>query len=210
MNTERPVNALNECDDTKNRIIKVALELFAREGFDAISTRKIAQLARCNIASLNYHFGTKKKLYYECLWQMKPKDLEVVKSTLKRAVGQDDIRKKLLSFCEAFAAYVSTNASSLKLLINEVNADAEEPVKDTFLLPVREALEQFLLDAQTDQIIQKSIEPGLFTTMVMSVIISQKLFKSFKSYEDISNDVLARKIVLSCTYGFFSDDTSLI
>lgn len=203
MNTERSADDLKECDDTKHRIIKVALELFAREGFDAISTRKIAQLARCNIASLNYHFGTKKKLYYECLWQMEPKDLEAVKNTLTRAVGQDDLKKKLLNFCEAFAAYVSTNASSLKLLINEVNSDAEESVKDSFLRPVRELLEKFVLDAQADQIIQKSIEPGLFTTMIMSAIISQKLFKSFKSYDAISDELLAQKLVLSFTNGFF-------
>lgn len=192
-----------ECDDTKNRIIKVALELFSRDGFDAVSTRQIAKLAQCNIASLNYHFGTKKKLYYECLWQMEPKDLEVVKNALISASDKNDLRIRLLNFCEAFAAYVETNASSLKLLINEVNADTEETVKDNFLKPVRESLIKFLGKAQADLILQKDVEPGLLTTMLMSVIISHKLFKSFRYYENISDRELAQKLVMSCTSGFF-------
>lgn len=192
-----------EFDDTKNRIIKVALELFSRDGFDAVSTRQIAKLAQCNIASLNYHFGTKKKLYYECLWQMEPKDFEIVKSTLISAHDTNDLRIRLLNFCEAFAAYVGTNASSLKLLINEVNADTEETVKDNFLRPVRESLIEFLAKAQADQILQKDVEPGLLTTMLMSVIISQKLYKSFRYYENISDKELAQKLVMSCTSGFF-------
>ena len=192
-----------ENDDTRIRIVKVASELFSKHGFAGVSTRKIAEVARCNIASLSYHFGSKKKLYYECLWQMEPKDDERVKSILQRSLNQEDFHTKIKSFCKVFAEYVSANSSSLKLLIDEINADNKEPVKDAFLRPISERFENFLEEAQAEGIVNKDIEPGLLTTMVISVIVSQKMFKSIKPYEEITNEDLANRIVKSCTCSFY-------
>lgn len=48
--------------DTKERILEVAEALFAREGLDAISLRSVTAEAGVNIASINYHFGSKNGL----------------------------------------------------------------------------------------------------------------------------------------------------
>jgi AcrR family transcriptional regulator len=44
---------------TKERIIEVAECLFAEKGFDGTSMRDITEVAGVNLASVNYHFGSK-------------------------------------------------------------------------------------------------------------------------------------------------------
>lgn len=51
--------------DTRARILQAAEILFAEHGFDAVSMRDITTLARVNLASVNYHFGSKLALLSE-------------------------------------------------------------------------------------------------------------------------------------------------
>lgn len=65
---------LNECfkliighgmanrSDTKTRILDAAEKLFAERGFSETSLRLITSKAEVNLASVNYHFGSKKEL----------------------------------------------------------------------------------------------------------------------------------------------------
>jgi len=53
--------------ETKLRIIAVAERLFAGAGLDAVSIRDITTTAGVNIASVNYHFGSKQGLVVEVL-----------------------------------------------------------------------------------------------------------------------------------------------
>ena len=48
--------------DTKERILNVAERLFADRGFPATSLRDLTSEASVNIASVNYHFGSKEAL----------------------------------------------------------------------------------------------------------------------------------------------------
>lgn len=48
--------------DTKQKILDAAEKLFAREGYHATSLRSITADAKVNLASVNYHFGSKETL----------------------------------------------------------------------------------------------------------------------------------------------------
>jgi AcrR family transcriptional regulator len=50
-------------DQTREALIAAALEVFGRSGFDAASTRAIAEAAGVNQALIGYHFGGKQGLY---------------------------------------------------------------------------------------------------------------------------------------------------
>ena len=49
----------------RDRLLDTAEELFCENGFDGTSVRDIARSADCNIASVNYYFGSKENLYIE-------------------------------------------------------------------------------------------------------------------------------------------------
>lgn len=54
-------------DETKERILTAAMKLFAADGLDGVTTREICREAGVNGALVNYHYGTKEKLYGECM-----------------------------------------------------------------------------------------------------------------------------------------------
>ena len=48
---------------TKDRILTSAVGLFAGQGYSSTSVRQICDAAGANVASVNYHFGSKRGLY---------------------------------------------------------------------------------------------------------------------------------------------------
>ena len=54
-------------EETRSRILAVALSLFGSKGFDSVSTREVAAAASVPPASLRYYFENKRGLYIACL-----------------------------------------------------------------------------------------------------------------------------------------------
>src|SRR6195952_3680557 len=50
-------------DDTKTRLLLAAIEVFGRHGFEAASTRILAEAADVNLQSIAYYFDSKEGLY---------------------------------------------------------------------------------------------------------------------------------------------------
>jgi AcrR family transcriptional regulator len=58
---------VNSDRETRERLMRVAEQLFAERGFKDVTVREICHAARANIASINYHFGDKLGLYREVI-----------------------------------------------------------------------------------------------------------------------------------------------
>lgn len=56
-------------DDPRERILSAAGEEFAERGFEATTVRHICLAAGVNVASVNYYFGDKQRLYHETVRQ---------------------------------------------------------------------------------------------------------------------------------------------
>ncbi|MFL6710912.1 MAG: CerR family C-terminal domain-containing protein [Massilia sp.] len=57
---------------SRERLLKAAMRLFAAQGFATTSTREIAQAAGTNIAAISYYFGDKAGLYRATFREMSP------------------------------------------------------------------------------------------------------------------------------------------
>jgi AcrR family transcriptional regulator len=54
-------------DATRDALIRAAIDMFGRDGFDSASTRAISEAAGVNQALIGYHFGGKPSLYLAAL-----------------------------------------------------------------------------------------------------------------------------------------------
>jgi len=63
-------------EQSRERLLRAALTLFAQQGFAKTSTREIAEAASTNLAAIKYYFGDKAGLYRAVFFEMqgKPED----------------------------------------------------------------------------------------------------------------------------------------
>lgn len=90
----------------QDRLLDAAEELFCEKGFAGTSVRDIAASAGCNVASVNYYFGGKEKLYEE-VWRrhlipMRDARITSIDKVLSQDEGQYSLEDLLRSFAETF------------------------------------------------------------------------------------------------------------
>ncbi|MGM0524868.1 MAG: TetR/AcrR family transcriptional regulator [Pseudomonadota bacterium] len=85
---------------TQNKILNAAETLFAREGFEQTSLRQITQEAGVNLASVNYHFGSKKALIQAVVARY----MNVFMPALETQLKQLDDKPTITSLC-VFASF---------------------------------------------------------------------------------------------------------
>ena len=59
-------------DATRQKLVDAAVQLFATVGYNAVSTREIAQAAGVNPAAIGFHFKGKQGLYAVVIATMGP------------------------------------------------------------------------------------------------------------------------------------------
>jgi TetR/AcrR family transcriptional regulator, regulator of cefoperazone and chloramphenicol sensitivity len=67
MQSDPSTSAGTRGDATREALIRAAIDVFGRDGFDAASTRAISHTAGVNQALIGYHFGGKPGLYLAAL-----------------------------------------------------------------------------------------------------------------------------------------------
>ncbi|WP_299794671.1 TetR/AcrR family transcriptional regulator [uncultured Shewanella sp.] len=75
--------------DTKTRILDAAEKLFAERGFSETSLRLITSKAEVNLASVNYHFGSKKELIRAVLARYLDVFMPIASSEIVRLQASD-------------------------------------------------------------------------------------------------------------------------
>lgn len=90
----------------QDRLLDAAEQLFSEHGFDGTSVRDIAAAAGCNIAAVNYYFGSKDNLYTEVwrrqLVQMRDARLQAIEQVMSESDGKPSLEDLLKSFANAF------------------------------------------------------------------------------------------------------------
>jgi AcrR family transcriptional regulator len=98
-------------EQTKQRILNVAVSLFGTKGFDGVSTRDIAAAASVPPPSLRYYFQNKQGLYIACLNHIQDCLLRDVEPVLKEAEllleeEVPDSERLIDAFCNIQEAHV--------------------------------------------------------------------------------------------------------
>lgn len=116
-------NSKNNSDSDKavrSRLLETASESFAEKGFDGTSVRDITTKAGCNVASVNYYFGGKEKLYTE-IWRhylllLRDNQIASIEKAMSKNQGNPLLEDLLRSFAETFIGSLVDETKSGKLL----------------------------------------------------------------------------------------------
>lgn len=94
---------------SRERILEAATRLFAERGYDATSTRAIAEAVGLNIATVAYHVGGKPDLYRAVMRRAHLAQRDVATAALDqlRACGPsvDETRAALLGFVDTYLSF---------------------------------------------------------------------------------------------------------
>jgi AcrR family transcriptional regulator len=98
-------------EETRRRILSTALEMFAEQGYEATSTRLLADRAGVNLPAIPYYFGSKEGLYRAvvayCLEQSETFLAPVTDKALALLEQKDPAPEALIdALCEIFERFV--------------------------------------------------------------------------------------------------------
>lgn len=141
-------------EETRDRILRAALRVFAAEGYDGASTRALAQAAGVNLPAIQYYFGSKEGLYravidhigetVEC--RIAPVKQEIADAL---ATGETPRRRVLDLLCRLLDAFVA-------LVTDQTSPDWESRA----LLFARAEIEpQTALDSLHRRVTRQIVEP---------------------------------------------------
>ena len=122
---------------TKDKIMDIAEEMFLVHGFDGVSVRDITKAAGANVASVNYHFNSKRDLYREVFKRKLRKLSKERIGQLQKAFADKEaptLEEVIRSIVSIFLNDFLSSDESMKLLTILSNEMSETGVaRDIFL-----------------------------------------------------------------------------
>lgn len=110
--------------ETKDKILKVASELFSRFSFNAVSVRDIAKASGVNVASINYYFQSKENLFWNVVMNCGSDAERGVRAIAESAVSLED-------FILKSHAFMFDNLDSIRTNIRiKLTDEVKEPTGD--------------------------------------------------------------------------------
>lgn len=97
-------------------ILKAADRLFAEVGFDAATTREIAELSGVNKALIHYHFKSKEAVFVALMDDYYGRLNRTVQESLAREGG---IREKLAALVDAYLDFLAANRNFSRMVQRE-------------------------------------------------------------------------------------------
>ncbi len=126
-----------EEDNTRERILRTAGPIFAQRGFRDATVREICDQADVNLASVNYYFGDKAKLYSEVI-QFARASNDLAQNPVRDAFQLDSPEEQLFAFVRAMLRHLGVGDSpswQTQLLVNEFlspGLESRELVEERF------------------------------------------------------------------------------
>jgi AcrR family transcriptional regulator len=135
-----------DAEVTKQRLIAIAGEIFAEQGFSAATVREICTRAKANVAAVNYYFGDKMGLYIETVQAAHCAPPEMMNREWPAGVSPQD---KLRFFIEQMLTHLLDDrrpAWHARLMMREMAEPTEACIKlvEAYIRPLADELRGIL------------------------------------------------------------------
>jgi AcrR family transcriptional regulator len=133
---------------TQQSLLDASIKLFSQRGYADVGIREIADAAGANIASIKYHFGSKRDLYLAAVEEVmgNNKSEDAWKVLAKVSDDPAEAAQALIQFLRQFLRHLIPPGSSVdscsSLMIREALSPSEaiDSIVDDFLTPNNEGL----------------------------------------------------------------------
>lgn len=139
-----------DAEPTREVILRVATDLFARNGFDAVSLRAVAEAAGVDVATVHHHAGGKLVLYQSCfalVFEAERRALEpVIAAAAANADG--DLLEALHRVLDAFVDFLEERPETTGLWLRRwLEPDRHAGIDERYSTPLYEQVERVLAAA---------------------------------------------------------------
>ncbi len=159
--------------DIKNDILNAAIELFSKRGFEGVSIREIATLAKVHFASIRYHVGDKEDLYKACISKHGESRLLSAQRFLNtEPKNPEDMRLRLgFAIDDVFRIHIE-NPFLTKLILLEVESTSHrsDSVLKKTMVEMTQVFVRFFKSCQEKKFIDKNLDPLFLTQSLMGIL----------------------------------------
>ncbi|MCX7711224.1 MAG: TetR/AcrR family transcriptional regulator [Clostridia bacterium] len=146
---------------TRERIINATLELIKKDGFQNVTVRKIASSANVNIASVNYHFGSKDAVITEALNHVTSAMINSFNILeVKNLAPELRLRKFLQDYSDVIQKYPDVIKNFISLIMN--NCEIEIPyahfLKDAGFTLIKNTIREIKPDEEESTVRMRTIQ----------------------------------------------------
>ena len=160
-------------EGTREKLMKAALLLFAKQGYDGTSTKQICEAAGANIAAITYHFETKENLLNTILAEKISRDSSALTLILKEAGTLEEFKIRVRLFCDNLIDLRLQNTDFHRLMVQEAphNSKAFEVYK-AGVASFRAILMNFLKDARKKGFITIDVDLSVVGFMLFALVVT--------------------------------------
>lgn len=148
--------------DKKQHILDTAEALFSKNGFDATSTREIAETAGVNVAMISYYFGSKENLLFAIIERFSQEIRTRIKHAYDSEVHPNERMKKIT---RAYLDFSFEHPDPIMIAHRELGVSMRPTLQSTIqetYTHVREMVSSTLIEGQ---------ERGIYRSVDVSLLI---------------------------------------
>lgn len=160
-------NTLTRQSAGEAAIVDAAVQLFASNGYDAVSMREVAGAAGVSKANIYHHFESKDALYRAILDQS-AKDLSGLVETLAESTGSFETR--IAEFAVGHLQHLDGNALASRLIIREAFSSDNEQSRvlvDQVFGGIFERIVSIFREGQQAGALRSELDPALCATLLL-------------------------------------------
>ena len=169
--------------DTRSKLLKAAVSVFAKEGFAGASVRKIADLAGVNHGSIKYHYSSKNELWRASIGYLFQK-MESFIFANEDEWAKMSQREQLIEHIERYIRFNAANPELMRMVMFEslVRSERFEWLSDNYLRPFSDRAVNRTALAQEQGLYRSDIPP--LNLYYMNVAASRSMFFAAQELED--------------------------
>jgi AcrR family transcriptional regulator len=159
-----------DAQDTRELLLKAASKLFAEKGFEAVTTRNLAEAADVNIAMIAYYFGSKDGLFKAMIEERFPKTVAKLRGIQKQ---EGDAWGKISAIIDLYVERIAGDGSFHKIIFRELTLEHRTEHRELILSGIEQNWKfiiKYIEEGQESGLFKADIDPeftlaSMFGTM---------------------------------------------